>query len=139
MNLASVFLTLKSGFPYFISHFLLTVAILCLGVVIYKFLTKHREIALIKDGNVAAAISYSGAWIGIALPLAFCMSSSYGFYDILIWGLVAVVIQILAFIVLDKLLQNLSDRIEKGEVASAIFVFSAKISVAIINAAAISG
>ena len=41
------------------------------------------------------------------------MASSYGFYDIIIWGAVAVLVQILAFVVLDKFLKNLSDRIEK--------------------------
>jgi putative membrane protein len=139
MDFSSILLTLKSGFPYFLSHFLLTLAILCLGIVIYNLVTRHDEVSLIKEGNVASAISFSGAWIGIAMPLAFCMASSYGFYDIIIWGGVAVLVQILAFIVLDKFLKNLSARIEKGEVASAILVFAVKISIAIINSAAISG
>ena len=36
-------------------------------------------------------------------------------------------------------LSKLSKRIEKGEVASGIFVFGVKISIAMINSAAISG
>ena len=139
MDIDSVLLTIKSGLPFFFSHFLLTVAILLIGILIYNFITPHDETKLIQKGNVAAALSSLGAWIGIAMPLAFCMATSLGFYDILLWGSVAVIIQVTAFLILDKFLRNLSKRIEKGEVASGIFVFGVKISIAMINSAAISG
>ena len=139
MDFASVLLTLKIGLPFFLSHFLLTLTILIFGVFTYFFITPHDEVKLIKEGNIAAAISFVGAWIGIAMPLAFCMATSLGFFDILVWGILAIIIQIMAFIILDRFLKNLSKRIEDGEIASGLFVFGVKIAIAMINSAAITG
>ena len=59
-----------SGFPILIGHFALTVAILGIGVAIYMWLTPYHELKLIKAGNTAAAISLSGAIVGLAGALS---------------------------------------------------------------------
>ena len=134
----AVLQSLLSGFPIFLLHFLITLAMLALGVVIYVWITPHREMRLIRDGNCAAAISFSGAILGMALPLAFCMAASFTVYEILIWGAVILVIQLLAFKATDLLLRDLSRRIENGEIASAVVLAAIKLAVAAINAAAVA-
>ena len=125
--------------PYFLLHFLVTVAMLVVGVLIYMRITPHPEVRLIRDGNTAAAISLSGAILGIALPLAFCMSASFTIYEILIWGAVAVAIQLIVFLAADLIFKDLSKRIENGEIAPALVLAATKLSIAAINAAAIAG
>ena len=67
------------------------------------------------------------------------MASSVSVGEIVIWGLLAVLVQILAFTLADLLLRDLSARIEGGEMAPAVLLAGIKLSVAAINAAAISG
>src|ERR1700745_2328821 len=44
--------------------------ILMIGATIYSILTPYKEIAQIRDGNSAAAVSYGGVIVGLAIPLA---------------------------------------------------------------------
>ncbi len=128
-----------TGFPVLLLHFSLTLAMLAGGVVLYTFITPHKDFALVREGNLAAAISLSGAILGLAIPLAFCMAASVSMAEIIIWGLLAVVVQLLVFRLSDLLLRDLSTRIEAGEMAPAVLLAGIKLSVAAINAAAISG
>ena len=127
-----------AGFPVFISHFALTVLLLLVGVVIYHAITPHHEMKLIREGNTAAAISLGGMIVGLGLPLAISLANSVTLIDILIWGLVALAIQLATYFAIDTLLRGLSKRIEEGQMAAAILLATAKISVAAINAAALS-
>ncbi|MDA1097605.1 MAG: DUF350 domain-containing protein [Proteobacteria bacterium] len=128
-----------AGFPVLMLHLLVTLGMLVGGVVLYTITTPHKDFALVRDGNLAAAISLSGAILGLAIPLAFCMASSVSVAEIVIWGLLAVLVQILVFRLTDLLLRDLSARIEGGEIAPAVMLAGIKLSVAAINAAAISG
>ena len=128
-----------AGIPFLLSHFGVTVLMLVIGVFIYMWITSHDERALIREGNTAAAISLAGAILGLAIPLAFCMASSVNVYDIVIWGIVTLVIQLATFWIIDIWLRDLSKRIEEGQVGTAILLVSVKLAVASINAAAVSG
>ena len=128
-----------SGIPFLLTHFGVTIVMLVVGAFIYIKITSHDEMALIRDGNNAAAVSLSGAILGLAIPLAFCMANSVNVYDIVIWGLVTLVIQLVTFWIIDLWLRDLSQKIEEGQVGTAILLVSVKLAVASINAAAISG
>ena len=71
-----IFGVLVNGLPFLISHFITSVIVLLIGVVIYLFITPMKEIALIRQKNTAAAISFSGALLGLALPLASSLTAS---------------------------------------------------------------
>ena len=128
-----------SGIPFLLTHFGVTIVMLVFGAFIYIKITSHDEMSLIRDGNNAAAVSLSGAILGLAIPLAFCMANSVNVYDIVIWGLVTLVIQLVTFWIIDLWLRDLSRKIEDGQVGTAILLASVKLAVASINAAAISG
>ena len=128
-----------AGIPFLLSHFGVTVLMLVIGVFIYMWITSHDERKLIREGNTAAAVSLAGAIVGLAIPLAFCMASSVNVYDIVIWGIVTLVIQLATFWIIDIWLRDLSKRIEEGQVGTAILLVSVKLAVASINAAAVSG
>ena len=128
-----------AGFPVLIGHFALTIGILGLGVTIYVWLTPNHEFKLIKAGNTAAALSLSGAIVGLALPLAVAMAGSVNAFDVLIWGALTLVIQLGAYRVADMMLRGLPKRIENDEIGAAILVVGVKLAVAMINAAAVTG
>ena len=128
-----------AGFPVLLLHFSVTLAMLGTGVTIYQWITPYHELDLIRAGNNAAAISLSGAIVGLALPLAVCMASSVSVWDIIIWGVVTLVIQLLAYRLGDAVLRGLPARIEAGEIGAAILIAAIKLAMAMINAAAVAG
>ena len=128
-----------AGFPILLLHSSVTIAILVAGVLLYIWITPWDEMSLIRAGNTAASISLGGAIIGLALPLAFAMSASVSVYEILIWGPVTLLLQIIAFRIADFVLRDLPARIESGEIGAATLLVSIKLAVAAINAAAVSG
>ena len=130
---------LITGLPFLISHLFITLCLLFLGITSYIFLTPLKELKLIKDGNLSASISFSGALLGIGIPLASSLSVSNSILEIIIWGLTAIVLQLLCFKVTDTFLKDLSKRIEDDQLATSILLFSIKISVSLINSAAIIG
>ena len=120
-------------------HTSVTVAMLVAAIFVYIKITPYDEIKLIRGGNMAAAVSLSGAIIGLALPLAFSMASSISVWEVLIWGPVTLVLQLIAFRVTDLVLNDLPKRIVDAEMGPAILLVSIKLGAAAINAAAVTG
>ncbi|MDP1872856.1 DUF350 domain-containing protein [Phenylobacterium sp.] len=126
------------GFPTTLLHAGVAVLILFLGAALYVLLTPHKEVALIRDGNAAAAISLGGVLVGLAAPLALSLNSSTSLVEIVIWGVSTVMVQLLVFRVVDLLLRGLPQRIQDGEVAAAALLVGAKLATALILAAAVA-
>ncbi len=101
----------------------------------YTRLTPHKEFVLIREGNVAAAIALGGALIGFALPASNVITYSISVMDVVIWAVIAAVVQLLAFTVTSLVLKDLSARISRGELAAAIYAASVSISVGFLNSA----
>ncbi len=109
------------------------------AVFVYIKITPFDENKLIRGGNTAAAVSLSGAIVGLALPMAFSMASSISVWEVLIWGPVTLVLQLFAFRVTDLVLKDLSKRIVNDEMGPAILLVSIKLGAAAINSAAVTG
>src|SRR5579863_10563766 len=83
-----------SGFPITLLHVGVTLAILAAGASLYALLTPHREIQLIREGNAAAAVSFGGVLMGLAIPLAFALAASTSLAEIALWGATTTVVQL---------------------------------------------
>ena len=127
-----------SGLPILLLHFALTLIMLTLGAIIYVMVTPYHEIDLIKKGNTAAALSLAGALVGMGIPLSVAMAGSINAFDILIYGAVAIILQLVAYRITDIVIKGLPQRIENGEVSAAITMVGIKLSISLINAAAVS-
>ena len=66
------------------------------------------------------------------------MAGSGNAFDILIYGAVSIILQLVAYRITDLVLKGLPQRIEDGEMSAAITMFGIKISISLINAAAVS-
>jgi putative membrane protein len=128
-----------SGAPVLIGHFATTLALLVAGVAVYMAITPHNELKLIRAGNIPAALSFAGLIVGLALPLSASMAASFTSLEVIVWGIFAVIGQIVVFFVVDRVFGDLSRRIEAGEMAPAVVLVGTKLAVAIVGAAALSG
>ena len=128
-----------TGFPTTLLHAGVTLLILVLGAGVYILLTPHKEIRLIREGNVAAAISLAGVMVGLAIPLAVSLNASTSMVEIGLWGAATIAVQLLAFRLVDLVLHGLPKRIVDGEMAAATLLVGAKLATAVILAAAMGG
>jgi putative membrane protein len=128
-----------TGFPLFLAHAGATMLILVAAAALYILLTPHKEIALIREGNAAAALSLGGVLVGLSIPLAVSLRASANLIDIGLWGAATVVVQLLVFRLVDIVLRGLPNRIQEGEIAAAALLVGAKLSTAVIVAAAVGG
>jgi putative membrane protein len=127
-----------NGFPTTLLHAVVTLAILALGVALHAWLTPYKDVEEVREGNSAAAVSLGGAMICLAIPLGVSMAVSTSVVEVLVWGLAAGIIQLLASRLTDMILKGLPERIKEGEISAAVLLVAAKLAVAIILACAIS-
>ena len=128
-----------AGFPLVLLHAGVTVLILFAAAAVYVLLTPHREITLIREGNVAAAVSLAGVLVGLAIPLAVSLKASTNLIELALWGVATLMVQLLIFRLVDLVLHGLPRRIQDGEMAAAAMLVGAKLATALILAAAVSG
>lgn len=131
----STFAPSLATLPDFLAYFAMSIVLAALFVLVYVWITPHRELALVRANKPAAAISFGGAFIGFVIPLASAISHSVGLVDCAVWGLIALVIQALNFYAVRLLLPDLPARIERDEHAAAILFAALSIGVGVLNAA----
>ena len=126
------------GLDEFLVYFGLCIVFVALFLAIYVRITPYREIALIREGNSAAAASLSGALIGFVLPLAAAVENSVNPYDLAIWASVALAIQLLVYGAVRLTLPDIGRHIPEGKTASGVFLGSLSLAAGILNAASMS-
>ena len=127
-----------AGFPDFIIQLGAALGLFIASLVVYVILTPHKELALIRAGNPSAALAFAGVIIGLAIPLGSCLAYAFGLLDLLIWGVITLLLQLIAFRFADMFLRGLPRRIAEGDVAAAVFLMSIKIGLALIISGAIA-
>ncbi len=126
-----------NSLPAFAGYFATALALLALFVVLYLFATPYNEMALIREGNTAAAVSLGGAMIGYALPIAVSVATSHNIASMFGWGVVACAVQLLAYIVARLVLPQIVQNIPLGKLASGVFLASLSLGTGILNAGCI--
>ncbi len=131
----AIFTALGQGLPLLIMQVITCVVLLGIGVVIYMRLTPFHEREMVASGNTAAGTMLAGAILALAIPLAAMLATSATLIDILVWGVVALVLQLLTLLIVSHAMRNFRGMIEGGNVAAAITLAGAQIAVALLNAA----
>jgi len=127
-----------AGLPAFLLYFVLGLLLLGAFLGIYLAVTPYREIALIREGNAAAAISLGGAVIGYVLPLSRAIAQSVSVVDMLAWGGVALVAQVAVYFVVARAVPHFPGAIRAGRVSAATFLAALAIAVGLLNGAAMT-
>jgi len=105
--------SLAVGLPWLIFYLTVVAVIYLLGIIIYTRLTPHKELLLIQQGNMAAAIA--------------------------LWGTVSLFLQLFLFRVTDAIFRGMPERIEAGEVPAATVLAAFKFAGSLMLAVAIVG
>ena len=127
-----------AGLPAFLLYFSLSLALLVVFLAVYLAVTPYSELKLIREGNAAAAISLAGAIVGFVLPLARAVTQSVSALDLVAWGVVALVVQVVVFLLVGKLVPRFAEAIRNGQIAGASFLAALAVAVGLLNAASMT-
>jgi len=133
---AAILDALGSGLPKLMIQFVTCAVLLAIGVAIYVRVTPFREREMVEHGNAAAGTMLAGAILALAIPLAAMLATSGTFLDVLVWGIVALILQLITLGVVALVMRNFRTMIEGGNIAAAVTLAGAQIAVALLNAAA---
>ncbi len=126
-----------SGLINFGLYFFLSLVLLLVFKYVFTLITPHDEWKLVKEQkNVAAAIGLVGAIIGFALALGSAASHSVSLADFMIWALVALLAQAVAFalvrfVLMPDVVQNITD----NDISAGVILGGTSVAVGILNAA----
>jgi putative membrane protein len=127
-----------SGFVGFCKYFVAALGFVVVFCQIYCWVTPYDELKLVRQGNVAPAISFGGALIGFILPLHSAITHSVGFTDMLIWAVVAMVVQLTVFGIVRMFFKEMVREIENNHTAAATLLAFFSVAIGILNAASMT-
>ena len=123
------------GIPAFLLYLATSLTLLALFLAIYIWITPYHELALIRAGNVAAAASLAGTILGFAIPLAHAVALSVNLADMALWGVIALVVQLLVFFAVTRLIPDIARDIPAGKLAPGVLLGALSLATGILNAA----
>lgn len=122
-------------------YFLIAVAIILVGVVVFELLTtKYKDWDEILNGNHAVALSVGGKIVGISIVLAFSIYNSGTILDTVIWGLVGILLQMVTYFLFELFTRKFSveEQLKKGNISVAIISMCVSIGLGFIIGASIT-
>lgn len=126
------------GLHLFLIWLGLSIALSGVFLALYLWITPHDELKLIHEGNVSAAVCLGGALLGYVLPLASAMIHGINVHDFVIWGVIAMLIQLATYLALRLAIRSLTADIIADRLSVAILAAMVSLAVGILNAAAIT-
>lgn len=115
-------------------------ALVMLGVftAVYTAVTRYKEFDLIREGNIAAVLSYGGALVGFSLTLCSSIAVHASFVMFLVWGVAAMLVQIVVYVVVNKAIDGMNEAIEQNNIAMGGLIGSISLAAGIVNAACLT-
>lgn len=129
---------LIAAFPNFVRYVVVGFGLTGLFLFVYTLITPWKEFTLIRAGNSAAATALVGALLGFCLPLANTIAHSVSLTDVVLWALVALVVQVIVHIGLRLMLPQLRAAIETNQAAAGITAGGFAACFGLINAACLT-
>ena len=126
------------GIQSFLAYLVTATALTLKYIFVYIWVTPHPEFKLNRENNLAASVAFAGSLLGISLPLASVIAHSVALPDCVIWGLIAILVQIIIFFLVRLPIPGISERIEKGETSSGLWLGAASLTGGLLNAACMS-
>ena len=127
-----------AGFDDFLVYLGVALVLLGMFIAIYIRITPYPEMQLIREGNMAASFSLSGAILGFVVPLASAIQHSVSLIDMAIWGVIALAVQVAAFVAVKLAIPSITRDIPAGQGAQGFFLGSLSLGVGILSAACMS-
>ena len=125
----------------FIIFFLTYLALVVVFLYLYALVTPYDDYKLIfEDNNIAAALGFGGAIIGVSIPLYSALVNSVSYTDFVIWGGIAILIQLIFAFIVTRITgkYSLESKISQGVVPVGILMAFLSISIGLLNAGSMS-
>ena len=125
----------------FIIFFLTALALVVVFLYLYALVTPYDDYKLIfEDNNIAAALGFGGAIIGVSIPLYSALVNSVSYTDFVIWGGIAILIQLIFAFIVTRITgkYSLESKISQGVVPVGILMAFLSISIGLLNAGSMS-
>jgi putative membrane protein len=119
-------------------HLLAAGLLLFVFFLIYTRTTPFDEMTLIRQGNVAAALSLGGAMIGFSMTVASGLVHTDALRPFIGWSAAAAAAQLATYVLVTRLLHMSKDQIEGNNVAFGVLLASISISVGAVSAGALA-
>jgi len=119
-------------------HLIAAGFLLLVFFMVYSWATPFDEMTLIRQGNVAAALTLGGAMIGFSMTVASGLVHTDALPSFLGWSAAAAAVQLLTYILVTRLLHMSKQQIEGNNVAFGLLLASISISVGAVSAGALS-
>jgi putative membrane protein len=118
-------------------------AVFLVGIFLYLYavVTPYDDYKLIfEENNKAAALGFGGAIIGVSIPLYSALVSSVSFIDFVVWGIIAIVIQLLFALIItrSKGKYSFASKISEDIVPVGMLMAFLSISIGLLNAGSMS-
>ncbi|UOY94627.1 DUF350 domain-containing protein [Ectobacillus sp. JY-23] len=115
----------------FLSYAGIGIAMLFVGLLMFEITTSTKEFKLIGKGNQAAAMSLGGKLLGLAFVLGSAIANSVSITDMLLWGTIGIVAQIIFFYLAELVTIRFSikDAIEADNKAVGIMILLLSLSI----------
>lgn len=115
-------------------------ALVMLGVftIVYTTVTRYKEFDLIREGNIAAVLSYSGALVGFSFTLCASIAIHASFAMFVVWGVAAMVVQLVVYVIMARAIRGLTEAIEENNIAMGGLIGSISLAAGIVNAACLT-
>ena len=105
---------------------------------IYTWIVPFDELKLIRQGNVAAALTLGGALVGFSMTVASGLLHTDNLMSFAAWSAAAAAIQLLTYTLVTHLLHMSKQQIEGNNIAFGVLLASISISVGALSAGALS-
>ena len=125
----------------FLSFFFTALALVIVFLYLYAVVTPYDDYKLIfEDNNIAAALGFGGAIIGVSIALYSALVHSVSYMDFAIWGGVAILIQLIFAFIVTRLSGKYSfkTKISDGVISVGILMAFLSISIGLLNAGSMS-
>ena len=125
----------------FIIFFLTALALVVVFLYLYALVTPYDDYKLIfEENNIAAALAFGGAIIGVSIPMYSALVNSVSYVDFAIWGVIAILIQLIFAFVVTRFFTRFSfeEKISKGLISVGILMAFLSISIGLLNAGSMS-
>ena len=127
-----------SQYLLYLQYMLVGITMTVVFAAVYLRITPVEELRLIKNGNLACALSFGGALVGFCLTLASSIAHSVSFIDFILWALAAAVIQIFVYFAATMMIKGATAELIGNNVAVGTLFGAVSISIGILNAACLT-
>ena len=128
-------------FASFSLYFATALGVFSLFLFLYAKVTPYDDYRMIfEEKNSASALGFGGAILGLSIPLYSALVHSISYNDFVMWGGVAMGIQLLFAFLLTRLNGrfSLKTRIEEGNIAAGAMMAFMSVSIGLLNAGSMS-